>query len=82
MQIFNRQPLEFVEAKVQYLTGALIGLLFWWLDAPSKLTPHAVAELFQSMSLRALDKDPRGETTVTSHSQHRAVAQGKHRART
>jgi len=45
---------EIIEAKVQYLAGAFTGVLFSWLDCPSKVTPRQMAELFESMSRQAL----------------------------
>jgi hypothetical protein len=41
------------EALVQFLAGALFGLLLWWLDGRGKLSEAEIETLFRRMALPA-----------------------------
>ena len=48
------QPAIILDGTVRYLTGAIVELLFWWLDSPTELTPAEVDEVFQRLTAPAL----------------------------
>lgn len=43
------------EATVQFLVGAYLAVLTWWLDAGAKLPPRRVDEIFRGLALGGID---------------------------
>jgi AcrR family transcriptional regulator len=50
----GEQPAEVLDGIVHYLTGALMELLFWWLDTPTGLTPAEIDQIFHHLTAPAL----------------------------
>lgn len=54
-------PVPF-EVIAQHMTGSLLALIGWWLDAPSNYTAEDMAEMFRQLNTQALLNHFRGVT--------------------
>lgn len=50
-QSVDAMPRELV---VQYVVGAYMAVLIWWLDGGAKLSPHRIDALFQNLTARGI----------------------------
>jgi AcrR family transcriptional regulator len=66
----RRAPATPLDAVVEYVTGALIALIAWWIDRRTKLTAAEIDDVFRALVMPGVDAafgdGPRGQRTRIS----------------